>query len=134
MVPLLAAVFLVMPLLELYLLIQVGQVIGGWRTVAILLVVSLAGAFLVRREGARTWLAFRDASRSGRVPAKEVADGALVLVGGALLLTPGFATDIVGLACLLPPSRAVLRRGLTRLAARRLLGGRRRPGSRRLRF
>lgn len=118
---LLAVAFLVVPLLELYLLIQVGQVIGGWTTIAILLLVSVTGAFLVRREGARTWRAFRLATSTGRVPAKEVADGALVLLGGALLLTPGFVTDVVGLACLLPPSRAVLRRLLTSLVTRRLL-------------
>jgi UPF0716 protein FxsA len=82
--------------------------------------VSVVGGLLLRREGARTWRAFRTALSSGRVPAAEVADGALVLLGGALMLTPGFATDVVGLACVLPGSRAVLRRLLTGVVARRL--------------
>ena len=84
---------------------------------------SLLGAWLLRREGARTWQAFRQALAGGRLPATEVADGALVLLGGALLLTPGFATDAVGLLCVLPPTRAVLRRLLTRTVARRLTAG-----------
>jgi UPF0716 protein FxsA len=102
----------------------VGQVIGPLPTVVLLLVMSLVGAALLRREGARTWRAFRTAMQSGRVPAREVADGALVIFGGALLLTPGFATDAFGLLCVLPPTRAVLRRVLTGLVAKRLgVGG-----------
>ena len=117
---LLVLALLVVPLVEIYVLVQVGQVIGALPTIALLVVMSLLGAWLLRREGARTWSAFRTALGSGRVPAKEVADGALVIVGGALLLTPGFATDLFGLALVLPPSRAVFRRLLTGLVARRL--------------
>jgi len=117
---LLVLALLVVPLVEIYVLVQVGQVIGALPTIALLLLMSLLGAWLLRREGARTWAAFRRALGTGRVPAKEVADGALVVFGGALLLTPGFATDVLGLACVLPPTRAVLRRLLTGLVARRL--------------
>lgn len=117
---LLVGLLLVVPLLELYVLIQVGQLLGIVPTLLLLLTMSVLGGLLLRREGARTWLAFRSALQAGRVPAAEVADGALVLLGGALLLTPGFATDLFGLACVLPPSRAVLRRTLTRVVARRL--------------
>ncbi len=117
---LLVAVLVVAPLVELYVLIQVGQVIGGLRTIALLVVVSLLGAALLRREGARTWRSFRRASASGRVPAREVADGAIVVLAGALLLTPGFVTDVVGLLLLVPPVRAVARRALTRAALRRI--------------
>lgn len=117
---LLLIALLVVPLVEIYLLVQVGQVIGALPTIALLVVMSLLGAWLLRREGTKTWRAFRTAMGSGRVPAKEVADGALVIFGGALLLTPGFATDLFGLACVLPPSRAVLRGLLTGLVARRL--------------
>jgi UPF0716 protein FxsA len=127
----LVGVLIVVPLLELYVLIQVGQVIGAPITIALLVLMSLAGAWLLRREGTRTWRAFRAASGAGRVPAREVADGALVLFGGALLLTPGFLTDLLGLLCILPPTRAVLRRSLTGFVARRLLGPAaflRRPG------
>ncbi len=117
---LLVLALLVVPLVEIYVLVQVGQVIGALPTIALLLLMSLLGAWLLRREGSRTWAAFRRALGTGRVPAKEVADGALVVFGGALLLTPGFATDVLGLACVLPPTRAVLRRLLTGLVARRL--------------
>ena len=117
---LLVVALVVVPLVEIYVLVQVGQVIGPLPTIALLLVMSVIGAWLLRREGARTWRAFTTAVQSGRVPAKEVADGALVILGGALLLTPGFATDLFGLACVLPPSRAVLRRLVTGLVTRRL--------------
>lgn len=111
---------IVVPLVEIYVLVQVGQVIGPLPTVALLLVMSLLGGYLLRREGAKTWRAFRATVGNGRVPAREVADGALVIFGGALLLTPGFATDALGLVCVLPPSRAILRRLLTGLVAKRL--------------
>lgn len=117
---LLVLLLLVVPLVEIYLLVQVGQVIGALPTIALLVAMSVLGAWLLRREGARTWSAFRAAMASGRVPAREVADGALVILGGALLLTPGFATDVVGLAFVLPVSRAFFRRLLTALVARRL--------------
>ena len=117
---LLVLALVVVPLVEIYLLVQVGQVIGALPTIALLVVMSLLGAWLLRREGTRTWRAFRTALGSGRVPAKEVADGALVIFGGALLLTPGFATDLVGLAFVLPPTRAVFRRLLTGTVTRRL--------------
>ena len=120
MVGLLVAALIVVPLVEIYLLVQVGQVIGPLPTIALLLAMSLLGAYLLRREGSRTFRAFRSAMGSGRVPAKEVADGALVIFGGALLLTPGFATDLLGLACVLPVTRAGLRTVLTRVVAARL--------------
>jgi UPF0716 protein FxsA len=117
---LLVVALVVVPLVEIYLLVQVGQVLGALPTIGLLLAMSLLGAYLLRREGARTWAAFRRALASGRVPAKEVADGALVVFGGALLLTPGFATDVFGLVCVLPVTRAALRRVLTGFVARRL--------------
>ncbi len=133
---LLVAALVIVPIVEIYVLLQVGQLLGVLQTVVLLVVMSLLGAYLLRREGARTWRAFRTALASGRLPAAEVADGALVILGGALLLTPGFATDAFGLLCVLPPTRAVLRRLLTRQVARRLtvgtvLGGARRSSSRR---
>ena len=117
---LLVLLLVVVPLVEIYLLVQVGQVIGALPTIALLVGMSVLGAWLLRREGAKTWTAFRAALSSGRVPAREVADGALVILGGALLLTPGFATDVVGLALVLPLTRAVFRRALTGIVARRL--------------
>ena len=114
---------IVVPIVEIYVIVQVGQGIGVLPTLALLVLMSLVGGFLLRREGRRTWGALTSALQAGRVPAKEVADGALVVLGGALLLTPGFATDAIGLLCILPPSRAVLRRVLTGVVARRLRVG-----------
>ncbi|WP_440066225.1 FxsA family protein [Streptosporangium sp. OZ121] len=102
--------FLVVPILEILVLIQVGQVIGGWPTVALLLADSLLGAWIVRREGRRAWRNLQGALQSGRMPDRELADGGLVLVGGTLLLTPGFLTDILGFLCLLPFTRPMVRR------------------------
>ena len=117
---LLFVAFIVVPIAELYVLIQVGQTIGVLPTIALLIVDSLLGAWLLRREGTKAWRAFRRALDEHRVPAREVADGALVLFGGALLLTPGFLSDILGLLCILPPTRAGLRRLLTGVVASRL--------------
>ncbi|WP_249423691.1 FxsA family protein [Nocardioides coralli] len=127
---LLVVAFVGVPLLEIYLLIVVGRVIGAWWTLLLLVLASVLGAWLVRREGGRTWRALTEALRTGRMPARELADGALVLIGGTLMLTPGFATDAVGLLLVLPFSRPVARRALTAAVSRRLLGTDtgRRPG------
>ena len=117
---LLVLAFLVVPVLELYVLIQVGHLIGVLPTIALLVVSAVLGAALVRWQGRRTWAAFRAATEAGRLPTTEVADGALVIFGGALLLTPGFATDLLGLLCVLPPTRAVLRRIALAVLTRRL--------------
>jgi UPF0716 protein FxsA len=114
--------FLVVPVLEIYVIIQVGEVIGGWETVALLLVESLLGAWIVKREGRRAWLMLRETLASGRMPERELADAALILVGGVLLLTPGFLTDVVGFLCVLPFTRPALRRMLTAYAARKVNG------------
>lgn len=119
--PLLLAIFIVVPLAELYLLIQVGQAIGALPTIALLLADSVLGTVLLRSQGRQTWRRFNDALAAGRPPAKEVLDGALVIFGGAFLITPGFLTDIIGLLLLLPPTRAILRRALVRNFANRTL-------------
>ncbi len=118
----LAAGFVAMPLLEILVIIQVGQVIGAPWTIALLVVDSLLGAWIVRREGARAWKALTEALASGRMPATELADGGLILVGGALMLTPGFVTDILGALAVLPMTRPAARRVLARAVSRRLLG------------
>ncbi|MGI8574210.1 MAG: FxsA family protein [Egibacteraceae bacterium] len=109
---LLFVAFLIVPLLEIAVIGQVSQVVGfGW-TLMLLLAVSIAGAALVRREGTQAWRRFRAALGAGRVPTTEVADGALVVLGGALMLTPGFLTDAVGLMLMVPAGRALARRAL----------------------
>jgi UPF0716 protein FxsA len=116
----LALLFIVVPVVEIYLLIQVGQAIGAWWTVLLLIADGFLGSFLVKREGGRAWDALQDALRERRMPARELADGALILIGGTLLLTPGFLSDIVGLFCILPLTRPLARRALTRVITRRL--------------
>jgi UPF0716 protein FxsA len=109
MVALLAVLFVVVPIVELFVIIQVGQVIGAFNTIALLLVVGFAGAWLAKREGAAVWRRFRRQIEAGAVPGREVVDGVLILFAAALMLTPGFVTDIVALFLLLPPVRAVIR-------------------------
>lgn len=114
---------LVVPVLEIAAIIAVGKVIGGWQTLVLLLVESALGAWLVRREGARAWKALRTALTTGQMPSRQLADAALVLVGGTLLLTPGFLTDIVGFFFILPFTRPIARTLLETVVAKRLLGG-----------
>ena len=113
--------FVVVPLVEIYVIIQIGQVIGPWWTILLLILDSLIGTWLIRREGGRAWQALQDALGSGRMPARELADGTLILVGGTLMLTPGFVTDAVGILLILPFTRPVARRALTAVVARRLV-------------
>ncbi|MGQ0680020.1 MAG: FxsA family protein [Actinomycetota bacterium] len=102
-------VFLVLPIAELAVLIQVGRAIGiGW-TIVTLIAVSIAGAALSKREGLAVWRRFQGALRRGELPSKEILDGVLILFGAALLLTPGFISDMLGLVLLLPFSRAAVR-------------------------
>jgi UPF0716 protein FxsA len=111
---LLFLVFVVLPIAELYVIIQVGGAIGVLPTLALLLLDGLLGAWLARTQGRAAWRRFNEATAAGRVPAKEVYDGAAIIFGGALLLSPGFITDILGVFLLLPPTRALLRKTLMR--------------------
>ncbi len=112
--------FVVVPLAELWAILSVGEAIGVLPTILVLLADSVLGALLLRAQGRGAWRRFVEGLRLGRVPSREIADGLLIVVGGALLLTPGFLTDAVGLALLLPPSRALVRRGVERALARRM--------------
>lgn len=117
---LLIALFILVPIAELAVIIQVGQAIGVWWTIALLIADSILGSLLMRSQGRAAWRRFNQAVGAGRVPAREVADGVLVIFGGALLLTPGFITDVVGLLFLLPPTRALIRRVFLRQALKRI--------------
>jgi UPF0716 protein FxsA len=119
---LLFVAFIVVPLVEIFVLIQVGQVIGAWWTIALLIADSIFGTWLIKREGARSWAALRDSLQTGRMPARELADAGLIVVGGTLMLTPGFVTDLLALFLILPFTRPVARRVLTRVVASRLIG------------
>src|SRR3954466_9375802 len=114
MVILLLLLFILVPIAELAVLIQVGQLIGVWWTVALLLADAVLGTLLWRSQGRAAWRRFNVVLAEGRVPHREVLDGVLVIFGGALLLTPGFVTDILGALLLLPPTRAVVRALLVR--------------------
>jgi len=118
---LLVLIFIVVPIAELALLIQVGQAIGVWWTIALLIADSILGSLLMRSQGRAVWRRFNVALQAGRPPAREVLDGVLVIFGGALLLTPGFISDILGLLLLLPPTRAVVRRILVHRFADRMI-------------
>jgi UPF0716 protein FxsA len=107
---LLVLIFVGVPLLELAVIFQVGGAIGGWWTAALLILFSIVGAMLLRFEGRRAWSEFRRALGEGRWPGDEVAQGALIIVGGTLLVTPGFITDLVGFLLLLGPSRRLVAR------------------------
>jgi UPF0716 protein FxsA len=106
----LVALFIVIPIVELYVIIQIGSLIGVWPTIALLLADAILGSMLLRHQGRGAWRRFNAALSEGRFPGKEVADGLLIAIGGTLLLTPGFVTDIVGAIFLIPPTRALVRR------------------------
>jgi UPF0716 protein FxsA len=117
----LVLLFIAVPLAELAVIIQVGQAIGVWWTIGLLLADSILGSWLMRHQGRSTWRRFNETMQAGRVPTREALDGALVIFGGALLLTPGFITDILGLILLIPPTRAVVRAVLARRIAHRMV-------------
>jgi UPF0716 protein FxsA len=106
----LVALFILVPIAEIAAIIWVGGQIGILPTIALLIADSLAGAWLMKTQGRAAWMRFNAAVSERRVPAKEVIDGGLVIFGGALLLTPGFITDIFGALFLIPPTRAIIRR------------------------
>jgi UPF0716 protein FxsA len=127
---LLFVAFLVVPIVEIYVLIQVGQVIGPWWTVLLLVADSMFGSWLLKREGVRAWRALQGTLAEARMPSRELADAALIVVGGTLMISPGFVTDVFGLFAILPFTRPFARRLLSAYVARRLVVVRdaRRPG------
>jgi UPF0716 protein FxsA len=114
----LIVLFIILPLAELYVIYQVGDAIGILPTLALLVLDSLLGAWLLRTQGRATWNRFQATMQAGRVPHREVFDGVLVIFGGAFLITPGFITDIIGVLLLLPPTRSLFRRWLVRRGGR----------------
>ena len=121
---LLVVVFIVVPLLELYVILQVGDAIGlGW-TLLLLLADSILGSILLKSQGRQVWQRFNEATAAGRIPHSEIIDGVLIIFGGAFLITPGFLTDILGLLFLIPPTRALFRRFVRGAIERGTLWGR----------
>ena len=137
---LLVILFIVVPIVELYVIIKIGGLIGVLPTLGLLLADALLGSLLLRQQGRGAWRRFNQALAERRFPGREVADGLMIAIGGTLLLTPGFITDIFGLLLLIPPTRALARRLLRGVVARRFVviggggfggarGGPRPPGS-----
>jgi UPF0716 protein FxsA len=120
-VAILIALFIIVPIAELYVIIQIGSLIGVWPTIALLLADALLGSLLLRHQGRGAWRRFNAAIAERRFPGREVADGLLIAVGATLLLTPGFLTDIVGLIFLIPPTRAIIRRLMRGYVGRRFI-------------
>ena len=120
MLLLLVALFIVVPIAELYVIIKVGEAIGVWPTLLLLLLDAVAGSLLLRHQGRGAWRRFNEALARRRFPGKEVADGVLIVIGGTLLLTPGFLTDVVGAFFLIPPTRALARAALKRFTLGRV--------------
>ncbi len=122
LLPLLLLLILV-PIAEIALIIKVGEWIGVWWTIALLLADAVLGSLLLRSQGRAVWRRFSAAVGEGRLPHREVIDGVLVIFGAALMLAPGFITDVFGALFLLPPTRALMRRLLLRRAVLRVVGG-----------
>lgn len=119
----LALLFVIVPILELALLIRLGQVVGFWPTFGLVFLTGVTGAWMARKEGLRALMNLRTELASGRPPAQSLMDGAAVLVGGALLLTPGIITDVVGFLMLFPPTRSAIGRAVQRRFLRAIQQG-----------
>ncbi len=102
--------FLTVPFIEIYLLLQIGGIIGIFPTIFMVVFTAMLGAWLLRKQGLATWLRFQESVNKGVIPAYEMIEGPILLVGGALLLTPGFFTDAIGFACLVPGLRKKIAR------------------------
>ena len=113
-------IFILVPIAELFFFVQVSSAIGFWNSLGLIVAIAFVGAWLVKREGLKVWRRFVQQVEAGQVPSREIADGVCLLAAGALMLAPGFLTDIVGILLLLPPTRAIARRWLMR---RQELGG-----------
>jgi len=120
-VAILVALFIVVPIVEIYVIVQIGGLIGVWPTVALLIADAVLGSMLLRHQGRGAWRRFNQAIAERRFPGREVADGLLIAIGGTLLLTPGFVTDIFGAIFLIPPTRAIVRRLLRGYMTKRFL-------------
>lgn len=119
--------FIVVPIVELAVIIQVGQAIGALNTIGLLILVGFLGAWLAKREGLGVYRRFRRQVEAGVVPGREIADGFMILLAGALLLTPGFVTDVLALLLLLPPVRSLIRASALHRVTRRVHYRRGRP-------
>jgi UPF0716 protein FxsA len=119
----LAVLFVVVPVVELMLLIRMGQWLGFWPTVAFVVLTGWVGATLARVEGLRVLARFQQELAMGRIPGQAILDGAAVLMGGAFLLAPGVLTDLTGLALLFPPTRRIIQRWVRKRLEKGIMSG-----------
>ena len=115
--------FILVPLVEIYFLLKVGSVIGAFPTVLVVILTAVVGAWLLKQQGLATLMRFQQSAAQGRMPAQEMAEGLALAFGGALLLTPGFVTDIIGFLCLIPFTRQGIIRWLARRLKLRVISG-----------
>ena len=116
-------VFALIPVIELTLLIKIGTIIGTLNTVILVIFTALVGAYLVKMEGISVVTRFQNNLSTGKFPADEIFDGAMILVAGALLVTPGVMTDVVGFSLVLPASRKVIKNFLKIYIQKRISSG-----------
>ncbi|MEX2416656.1 MAG: FxsA family protein [Paenibacillaceae bacterium] len=116
-------IMIVVPAIEIWGLITVGRTIGAWQTFGVLLLTGFIGAYLARREGRRVWALAKLQMSQGQVPTQSILDGICILVGGLLLLTPGFFTDLIGILLVIPPTRVIFRIWLVLLIQKKFLKG-----------
>jgi UPF0716 protein FxsA len=129
----LLAIFILVPIAELYVIFKIGDAIGWPLALGLLAADSILGTLLMRSQGRAVWRRFTEAVETGRVPHREVLDGVMIIFGGAFLITPGFLTDIIGVTLLLPPTRTLWRRLIVNRGGRRFtmfVAGGGRPGRR----
>lgn len=112
--------FIVAPIVELYVIVQTSHVIGVLNTIGLIIVIAMIGSWLIKHEGIKVWNRFTQQIQNGQVPTKEIADGVCVLAAGGLMIAPGFISDVFALLLLFPPTRALARRWLMK---RKGLGG-----------
>lgn len=117
------AAFLIVPVVELWGILQVGEWLGGWNTFLIILLISATGAYFARSEGRKVWMEAQRQLQQGQMPGRALIDGICVLLGGLLLLTPGFFSDLIGIVMLLPVTRPLFRQMVLQWLEKRLRNG-----------
>lgn len=117
------AAFLIVPVVELWAILQVGDWIGGWNTFLLIIAMSAVGAYFTRAEGRKIWLEAQQQMQSGQMPGRAMIDGICVLLGGILLLMPGFFTDLIGILMLLPITRPFIRHMVLQWLEKRMRNG-----------
>ncbi len=115
--------FAIMPIIEIALLVQVGDIIGGWNTIALVIISAFVGAYFVRREGVSTLTTAQQKMQSNQIPGQEMLEGLMLVVAGVLLVTPGFITDTFGLLLVLPPTRKLLAKKLKKHLSMQVVSG-----------